>query len=294
MHTILSLFRLSAAFLTIAVFAGTAQAGIYPPPPLVQVDIFDRADGSTLPVHAKDGRRYIVGTPGHEYAVRIGNRTGARVLVVSSVDGVNVITGDTAAPSQSGYVLEPWGSVEIIGWRKNLERTAAFFFTEHRNSYAARTGRPNDVGVIGVAVFREKVTPSATHDPASRREQVAAESAAKAPGAYDRPDARASGEAAAASAQAPDAPYEVARRSPNPAPSTLHGRLGTGHGRNEASRVTVVHFERAGDTPAQTIAIQYDRRENLVAMGVLSGPRLTRAEPLPFPGTMRFAPDPDR
>ena len=32
----------------------------------------------------------------------------ARVLAVMSVDGVNVISGDTAAPSQSGYVLEPY------------------------------------------------------------------------------------------------------------------------------------------------------------------------------------------
>ena len=58
----------------------------------------------------ENGRNYIVGTPGHEYAVRIRNCTGGRVLVVTSVDGVNVISGETASPSQSGYVLEPWGS----------------------------------------------------------------------------------------------------------------------------------------------------------------------------------------
>ena len=88
--------------------------------------------------------------------MRIRNCTGARVLVVTSVDGVNVISGDTAAPSQSGYVLEPWGSVEITGWRKSLSRTAAFYFTDLGDSYAARTGRPQNVGVIGVAVFQEK------------------------------------------------------------------------------------------------------------------------------------------
>ena len=37
------------------------------------------------------------------------NRTGARVLTVLSVDGVNAITGQTASPNQSGYVLEPVG-----------------------------------------------------------------------------------------------------------------------------------------------------------------------------------------
>lgn len=64
-------------------------------------------------------------------------------------------TGETAAPSQSGYVLQPWQSTSIEGWRKSLDRVAAFRFTRLANSYAARTGRPDDVGVIGVAVFRE-------------------------------------------------------------------------------------------------------------------------------------------
>ncbi len=155
-------FRLALAGTLLALATGACAAHepayrpAIVPAGLVQVEVFDRTDSTVLPVYARDARRYIVGTPGHEYAVRIRNRTGARVLVVTSVDGVNVISGDTASPSQRGYVLDPWGSVEIIGWRKSLERTAAFYFTEHQNSYAARTGRPDNVGVIGVAAFREK------------------------------------------------------------------------------------------------------------------------------------------
>src|SRR5436853_6038854 len=138
---------LAAAMLVTMTSACAAHEPDYwPAPPvqdgLVQVEIYNRTERTTLPVYSRDGRRYIVGTPGHEYAVNIRNRTGGRVLVVTSVDGVNVISGETASPSQSGYVLEPWGSVEIQGWRKNLDRTAAFFFTDHRNSYASRTGRP--------------------------------------------------------------------------------------------------------------------------------------------------------
>ena len=122
--------------------AGCAQANSIEMPyvkgQLVQVDVYDRVDGLALPVYAKNGRHYIVGTPGHEYAVRIRNCTAGRILAVTSVDGVNVISGDTAAPSQSGYVLDPWGSVEIAGWRKSMERTAAFYFTDLEDSYAAR------------------------------------------------------------------------------------------------------------------------------------------------------------
>jgi hypothetical protein len=56
----------------------------------------------------------------------------------------------------------------------------------------------------------------------------------------------------------------------------------------------MVAFERASDTPAETIAIRYDRRENLIAMGVLASPVVV-GQPNPFPSwTPRFAPDPPR
>ena len=254
------------------------------PERLVQLEVYNRTHRAVLPVYAKDGRRYIVGTPGHEYAVRIRNRTGARVLVVTSVDGVNVISGETASPAQSGYVLDPWGSVEIVGWRKSLERTAAFFFTDHRNSYAARTGRPHDVGVIGVAVFREKARPLA-HAP-FRSGQAPSESAGEAEAQR--------AEVPAPSARAGGFEEEIAPHRSRDSMRQPRAKLGTGHGRHETSPVRLVEFERASETPSETIAIRYDRRENLAAMGVLPAPiPLTRREPDPFPG-IRFAPDPPR
>jgi len=123
----------------------------------VEVSIFDRTAGRELPVYRHAGERYVAGEPGHEYEIRIRNQGGGRVLAVTSVDGVNVITGRTAAPDQSGYVLDAYGIVEIDGWRKSLDEVAAFYFTSLPDSYAARTGRPDNVGVIGVAAFRERV-----------------------------------------------------------------------------------------------------------------------------------------
>jgi hypothetical protein len=272
---------------------------------LVQVDVYDRADGMTLPVYAKDRRNYIVGTPGHEYAVRIRNCTDGRVLVVTSVDGVNVISGDTAAPSQSGYVLDPWSSVEIAGWRKSMERTAAFYFTDLGDSYAARTGRPQNVGVVGVAVFQEKLEPLAGRNlqgygaagsadtppypesapvpaPGESRQEVDADSIAEPAAAAPR--ARA--EVATTPPAAKDS-LQTARRPP--------GKLGTGHGRSEDSLVTMVAFERSTDSPVETVAIQYDRRENLAAMKVLPRPYFARGpQPDPFPAAVRFAADPPR
>jgi hypothetical protein len=62
-------------------------------------------------------------------------------------------------------VLSPRDSLDISGWRKSLSETAAYYFTALPDSYAARTGRPDDVGVIGVALFRRKQAPP---PPASR------------------------------------------------------------------------------------------------------------------------------
>ncbi|MBK7470445.1 MAG: hypothetical protein IPI73_07260 [Betaproteobacteria bacterium] len=123
------------------------------------VQVYDRTEARYLPTYQFEGRTYVVGKPGNEYSLSLRNQGGERVMVVSSVDGVNIVTGQTAGALQSGYVLSPWQTTEISGWRKSLSNTAAFYFTDHSNSYAARTGRPNDVGVIGVAVFRERQAP---------------------------------------------------------------------------------------------------------------------------------------
>src|SRR5262249_17011188 len=97
---------------------------------LGNLDIVSRSDGQVLPVYPNAGRNWVVGPPGQEYSIRFCNTTPGRVLAVMSVDGVNVITGDTASPSQSGYVLNGYECADINGWRKNMSRIAAFYFTE--------------------------------------------------------------------------------------------------------------------------------------------------------------------
>jgi hypothetical protein len=257
-----------------------------PQSPLAQVDVYDRVSGRALTVYEKDGRQYIVGVPGHEYAVRIRNMTPRRILAVTSVDGVNVITGDTASPDQSGYVIDAWGSVEIAGWRKSMAETAAFFFTEHSNSYAARTGRPFDVGVIGVAVFAERpvrVTQRIDEPLRARKSEASADAAGSSAESVPAPPA------AAASGAVAERRDELSRNQPAAPQPTA--KLGTGHGRQEASYARQVTFERASTSPAQIVALQYDRYENLVAMGVVPGPQLAGRAPRPFPG-LHFAPDP--
>jgi len=75
---------------------------------LADVAIYDRSSGRELPLHAADGRFFVAGKPGCEYEIRIRNQTAGDLLAVISVDGVNVVRGETAAESQNGYVIPAW------------------------------------------------------------------------------------------------------------------------------------------------------------------------------------------
>ena len=261
---------------------------------LVDVSVIDRDSGATLPTYSHGGKLYVAGTPGHRYGVRIVNRTGARVLTVLSVDGVNAITGENADPNQSGYVLGAYDSTEVDGWRKNMSEIAEFNFTNLGDSYAARTGRPNNVGVIGVAVFREK--PHYTWR--ERDEKIAREvpmpSAADSAG-YARKDAApppmAAQAPASAGAAAKTAPAETSANSMAEARRAKpEESLGTGHGEREYSSATYTTFERESSHPSEVDSIWYDSQRNLVARGVIPAPRPIAKEPQPFPNT--FVPDP--
>lgn len=261
----------AAAFAAVS-FAAHALGNI------ADVTILDRSTGRELPVYLHEGRAYVVGRPGNEYQVVVRNRRGEDVLAVVSVDGLNAMTGETAGARQSGYVLSPWSRVDVRGWRKSLDEIAAFYFTTLGDSYAARTGRPANVGVIGVALFQAKPVPP----PMSMATPMTVTPPQYAP-AEPTMKSRAESGAAAQRVQ-PAAADNIARSAPA-AP------LGTGHGRREESRVRWVDFERATEEPVETVAIYYDSYPNLVAMGVLQPAPVAR-NPNPFPAS--FAPDPWR
>ena len=219
---------------------------------LAEVQIYDRASGRTLPVYESGRRWFVAGKPGNEYQVTVRNHAGGDLLAVVSVDGVNVVTGETAAASQSGYVIERSRALSIKGWRKSLGNVAVFYFTDLGDSYAARTGRPDNVGVIGVALFKRKSEPVLDLEQPQGRDEPGADGAAR------------------------------------PAvPRAAEKSIGTGHGRNEASQVRYAAFERESVTPNEVVVIHYDTCANLVARGVI--PQTPRW-PSPFPGG--FVPDP--
>jgi hypothetical protein len=272
--------RRCAPLIAAAALLLSFEVAAHDAPSAVSVDVYDRTQREPLSVYWLDLQRYVVGVPGHEYAIRIRNTSGQRILAVTSVDGVNVVTGATASPDQSGYVIDAGGSVEIAGWRRSLEKTSAFYFTDLGDSYAARTGRPQNVGVIGVAIFNEVARTSVSE---ALRDKLAAHENVPEPARAERAPGALSSTQRAAAANAASAPDNR--------PRLMSAPLGTGFGRDELSAVQRVRFDRATTSPAETITIRYDRRENLIALGVLPQPRYAQRSPDPFPA-MQFVPAP--
>lgn len=112
--------------------------------------------GAPLPTFAGAGRSYVMGHDGARYSIRIENSSGARFEAVTTVDGLDVIDGQPGSFEKRGYLIGPWSTVEIDGFRRSEEEVAAFRFGRVRDSYAAKRGSDRNVGVIGVAVFQER------------------------------------------------------------------------------------------------------------------------------------------
>jgi hypothetical protein len=239
-----------------------ALPGLRAAPDAVELELIDRQHAQPLPRYAHAGRQWLAGEPGQAYAVRLRNTTPRRLLVVLSVDGINAIDGRTAAADQAGYVLGPWQALEVAGWRKSLHEVARFQFTDPADSYASRTGRPANVGVIGIAVFGELPAPAAP------------------------PPAAIAGEAASAGAAA--APR--ARRA-LPAPSSTAQQLGTGHGQREHALAYRTGFQRQR-APLQVTELRYDTPWALAARGIAVHDRVSHGHrPRAFPHS-GFVPDP--
>jgi hypothetical protein len=253
---------------SVLALAASAEAGALGS--LARVSVVDRDNGVTLQTYYARGEYWVAGDPGSRYGIEIRNCAGGRLLAVTSVDGVNVLSGDTAGFDQAGYVFDPGERYQITGWRKSNAEVAAFTFTDSRDSYAARTGRPANVGVIGIALFRER--PQAVNAPP----RIASPPAPEAGGSL---------------AEDSMAGAAALQRAPAAAPEA---RLGTGHGEREYSYAVDTEFHRMQSQPNELIRIRYDSFENLVAMGIVRKPRPAPHAPDAFPDSEQrhFVPDP--
>lgn len=275
---------LAAQLATAALLAATTAA---PRPALAtahqgswSVELTDEW-GRRLPTFEHRGRTYVLGERGLRYLVRVHNGSDRRVEVVVSVDGRDVIDGRPASTDRRGYVVEPWGDATIDGYRLSQGSVAAFRFGSVARSYAAATGDARDVGVIGVAVFPERVV---RRPPPYRPHPHPYPPYPPYPYPYWSPygapeDEGGRPEKRSESAPAPSAPPSAGEAQPSAkSPSGARSAqrdfdasrpgLGTEFGEAHGSPVHEVAFERASGRPAAVLTLRYDDRRGLVAAGV--------------------------
>lgn len=206
--------------------------------------------GSARPTYWAGGERFVEGRLGERYAIRIHNPTWHRVEAVVAVDGRDVIDGRPSSLNKRGYVIPPHGFVDIDGFRLSNRDVAAFRFSRVEDSYAARMGTPYRIGVIDVALFRER---------AARRPV--------------RPTDRTH-------------EGESRKRGNRSAPSAAPPGLGTEFGEQRFSPVRETHFERESwSYPTWQRTLRYDDRQGLCERGVQSmcpAPPPWWHEPRPF------------
>jgi hypothetical protein len=129
------------------------------------------AGGDPLPSLTSAGARYVIGDEGERYQIEVENNSPGRFEIVATVDGLDVIDGQDGDFSKRGYLIDPWGSLTIEGFRDSSESVRAFRFGNLEDSYAASRGKGMNIGVIGVALFEEQgfFWPNHVRDPYPRR-----------------------------------------------------------------------------------------------------------------------------
>ena len=225
--------------------------------PLVAVSV--EVNGRTAPLYrAPDGgaRSYLEALAGGKYVLRLRNLTGARLGVALDVDGLNAIDGLRPSGRERLYILDPYETTLVRGWRSSLNDVHLFTFVDESASYAARTDQANGkMGWIEAKVYRERRVPPPVflqRDVPNSDNKTEGEPRA---GSEDRlaPEARSKAQAAP---EAPGGSYP-----------------GTGWGQRSEDRAIEVTFDPEA-TPAQVTTLRYEYRSALLALGVL--PRMDR------------------
>ena len=231
------------------------------------------------------GRYYVEASAGSRYAIVLQNQTRERLGVVVTVDGLNVISGERAGGGERMYVLDPWGSTTVRGWRTSLQDVRRFTFVDERSSYAARSGKANGrMGWIEVKAFRERWRSSPVPlvqapESRSRRDAQPLDEKDEPQAAPTPPGTAADNERAPAAksvgrAEERDAAGERAG-SLAPAPERRQGFPGTGWGARTDDPVSVVSFDPE-TTAAECVTLRYEYAATLRALGIPAWPEPRR------------------
>ena len=210
----------------------------------VSIEIVSDHGGTFLTIPHKDYRKrgthiikqYLEARRGEHYGIRIRNMTPDRIGVVIAVDGRNIISGKKSdlKNSEAMYIVNSYGHGRYDGWRTASDTVHKFYFTDIADSYAMRTFSDSSaMGVIAVAVYREKERPQPLYEHKRHENAPSAE-----------------------------------RSAPGKTEAFSDERAGTGFGDEHYSPTIRVAF-KPEKRPVQKTLIKYEWREVLCRKGIL-------------------------
>jgi hypothetical protein len=249
-----------------------------------QIELEVRVHGSPAREYVdREGVTWVEGRAGSEYILRVINQTYGRILVAASVDGLSVMDGKAASlHSDQGYIIGARSSMAIPGWRLDDYSVAKFKFGGPESSYAAASGQPMDIGVIGCAVFLEKyflpapvIYNGPAYGPLVRGMSVFGPTGNAGP----------VGDMYATSC------YNMSAGVAPMVKDCAAPSLGTEFGEKTGHRVTEVTFTR--QEPAhEVLSIRYGTKEELIRRGIDLNQRPEVGRPNPFPADRGCVPPP--
>jgi len=247
--------------------------------------------GKSVTKYVHEGHVYIEGRKGSEFTILVRNRTGSRVLAVITVDGLSIMDGKPGSIEGTGYVLDPFETLKIPGWRLNNDDVAKFVFGKKGKSYASKKGTPADVGVIGCAIFEEEgptisITswPGVTVVPCSYDVNVRGTGSPPASHVYYTSttsdvtcDCATINNVTTSSCTIPSQSKVEEKTAGEVQPVQ---NLGTEFGERARCASTEVTFDRKS-SPAETFVVHYDDRAGLKARGIDLDRKVRVANPFP-------------
>jgi hypothetical protein len=115
-----------------------------------------KGNGAWAECHELRGKRFAIGDPGERYEIVLKNDARRAVEVVVSVDGLDAMDGKPASLKNRGYVVAPFQTISVDGFRTTAATVAAFHFGSMADSYGRRRhGNATNAGIIGIAIFEE-------------------------------------------------------------------------------------------------------------------------------------------
>lgn len=245
-------------------------------------------DGQPLREHVHAGKTYIEGLMGKDFTLRLRNNQYRKTLFVPTVDGLSIMDGKEASYSSDGYIIDGYRTWDIPGWRLDDSKVAKFFFGGKAEGYAPQVGKPQNVGVIGLAVFFEKPRHIQPQNRQINRfmDNSGMQMLRGCGGTTALPNTK--GLIYPSNTTGGESPVAIQTTftssvSMDPAANQVQNvaapinNLSTGFGAESNHAVYHVEFEQE-PTPCATFELYYDTREGLMARGII-----LEASPNPFP-----------